>query len=266
MAGYPGNEPHNHSRANNNAMMNCPGCVQLPPLTDLDGKTMNISDVADPAIVDGFLDSSTHPEDDVLQKIRAITQAEGLPAIEVSAQQGKLLELLAKTAKARNTLEIGTLAGYSTVCLARGTSGRVVSLEFEEKHALVAIKNLELANLSHRVDVVLGDAHDTLSQMACAIENGQYKFTFDFIFIDADKESNLKYFQWADRLGSDDVTIVVDNVIRDGRVLDPARADKREFIEYLGTNPNYDVSVVQTVGSKGWDGFVIAKRHFVIED
>lgn len=207
-----------------------------------------------PQSVDEVLDQEL-PEDDVLQHVRSICRLNELPAIEVSVQQGKLLELLVRTAGAETVLEVGTLGGYSTICLARGTNGPVTTLEYEPKHVFVARANLSYAGYSEdKVLVIEGDAHKTLEQL---VNN---KDTFDFIFIDADKESNEAYFKWADKLGSDNVTIVVDNVIRDGRILDPNRPDKLAFIESLGNNLGYDCTVVQTVGSKGWDGFVLAKR------
>lgn len=204
--------------------------------------------------VDAVLDGLLKPEDKVLQGIRDVCRREGLPAIEVSAQQGKMLELLVRTAGATNVLEIGTLGGYSTVCLARGAgeAGYVTTLEYEPKHAMVAHQSLYKANIHDRTSILVGDARETLAQLTSN--------SYDFVFIDADKESNLEYFKWADELGTENVTILVDNVIRDGRVLAPNRPEKLDFIRFLGENPNFDVSVVQTVGSKGWDGFVLAKR------
>lgn len=196
------------------------------------------------------------PEDDVLKEVRRICEAAGLPAIEVSAQQGKLLELLVRTTNSRSILEIGTLGSYSTICMARGAGpqGFVTTLEFEPRHVKIAKKNLQIADVASQVKVIQGDAHESLEALS---HTGAL---FDFVFIDADKESNQAYFQWADKLGTENVTIVVDNVIRDGRILDPERRDKLAFIEFLGEHPGFYCTVVQTVGSKGWDGFVLAAR------
>ncbi|AGT14073.1 O-methyltransferase [Mycobacterium phage Papyrus] len=206
-----------------------------------------------PNDVDAVLDQCI-PEDKTLKEAREYASDMELPDIAVSVQQAKFLELLARTAKAKNVLEIGTLAGYSTIALARavGEDGYVTTVEYEPRHAKVAHVNLYHAGIHHRTSVLVGDAHDILPKLE--------PNSFDFIFIDADKESNEAYFKYAYGLGTEDVTVVVDNVIRDGRVLDPSRPDKREFIEFLGRQPAFDVSVIQTTGSKGWDGFVLAKR------
>ncbi len=233
--------------------------MTIKPIT-----TTNISTnpmlIVNPEIVDNTLNDLLQPEDQVLQHVRATCADKGLPAIEVSAQQGKMLELLVRTAKAQNILEIGTLGGYSTICLARGGGAEsfVTTLEYEEHHAKVAHENLRYAGVHHRVGILVGDAHTTLAALSVSADPA-----YDFIFIDADKESNLDYTKWALALGTEDVTILVDNVIRDGRVIDPKRPDKLEFIKFLGEHPELDVSVVQTVGSKGWDGFVLAKRKRV---
>lgn len=217
----------------------------------------NVTSVT-PQDVDGVLNEHLQPEDEVLLAVRQHCRAQGLPDIEVSAQQGKMLELLARTARAQNVLEIGTLGGYSTICLARGMNiyGHLTTLEYEDHHATVAYDNLVTAGVNHLVDIRVGDAHEILPTFA----GGPGQRLFDFVFIDADKESNEAYFKWADTLGTPDVTIIVDNVIRDGRVLDPARKDKLDFIKFLGSHYGFETSVVQTVGAKGWDGFVIAKR------
>ena len=208
-----------------------------------------------PGFVDVVLDRKLQPEDKILKSVRQYCREEGLPDIEVSAQQGKMLELLVRTAKARRVLEIGTLGGYSTICLARGAGadGSVTTLEYEPSHAKVARANLSYAGVLDRTTIVIGDAHETLSMFPVAT-------SFDFVFIDADKESNLAYVEWALVLGTDDVTIVVDNVIRDGRVLAPERPEKLEFIDFM-SNFELECSVIQTVGSKGWDGFVLARRR-----
>lgn len=219
---------------------------------------------ASPDSVDAALDTLLKTEDEVLRLVRENTDRQGLPAIEVSAQQGKLLEILVKMSGAKNILEIGTLAAYSTICLARGggEDSYVTSLEYESKHALVAGSHLNIAGISHRAEIIVGDALDTLQMLKLGMYEGYagWRGAFDFVFIDADKENNRKYTQWALELGTDDVTILVDNVIRDGRIMDSERADKWKFMEFLSRQADLDVSVVQTVGSKGWDGFVLAKR------
>ncbi|MDT5054581.1 MAG: hypothetical protein QOF66_2947 [Mycobacterium sp.] len=198
-------------------------------------------------------------EDDALTAAREAGVAAGMPAIEVSAQHGKLLFLLARAIRATRVLEIGTLAGYSTIQLARGVGprGRVVTLEFEPKHAEVARENLARAGVDDRVEVVVGAALDTLPALA---DRGE---TFDLIFIDADKENNVAYVEWAIRLGVPGSIIVVDNIARFGRVLEPAPDDLqasavRDMLEMMGANPRLDAAAIQTVGTKGWDGFAVA--------
>lgn len=199
------------------------------------------------------------PEDDVLLKVRQDSHAVGLPIIEVSAQQGKLLELLVRTAGAKHVLEVGTLGGYSTICLARGLpkDGNLVTLEYEFDHAKVAAENIELAGLTDKVRILIGDAAKTLPQLFDRVKH-RVQEHFDFVFIDADKDNNQLYTDWAIELTRPGATILVDNVIRDGRVLQVA--NKLEYIEYLGANPYLDVTVTQTIGEKGWDGFVLARR------
>ena len=210
-----------------------------------------------PQTVDQTLNSILQPEDKVLNHIREWSKRKGLPDIEVSEQQGKMLELLVRIAGAKEVLEIGTLGAYSTVCLARGAGprGYVTTLEYEALHAQTAIENLQFAGLHMNVNVIVGDAHKTLESLEDS-DNNRY----DFVFIDADKESNWAYVQWALRLGTKDVTIVVDNVIRDGRILDPARGDKLDLIRQMADCAALECSVVQTVGAKGWDGFILARR------
>jgi predicted O-methyltransferase YrrM len=182
-----------------------------------------------------------------------------MPAIEVSAQHGKLLFLLVTATGATRILEIGTLAGYSTIQLARGVGpgGRVVTLEYEPRHAEVARQNLARAGVDDRVEVIVGAALDTLPTLAGREE------PFDLIFIDADKENNVAYVEWAIKLGAPGSIIVVDNIARSGRVLDPAPEDLqaravRDMLEMMGENPRLDAAAIQTVGTKGWDGFAVA--------
>ncbi|ORA31502.1 O-methyltransferase [Mycobacterium aquaticum] len=200
-----------------------------------------------------------HTEDDALIAARESASTAGMPAIEVSAQHGKLLSLLTRMSGARRVLEIGTLAGYSTINLARavGEAGDVVTLEYEPRHAEVARTNLARAEVADRVEVIVGAALDTLPRLA---ERGD---VFDLAFIDADKENNVGYVEWAVKLGHPGSIIVVDNVTRFGRVLAPAADDHqaravRDMLEMMGNHPRLDTAAIQTVGTKGWDGFAVA--------
>jgi predicted O-methyltransferase YrrM len=213
----------------------------------------------DPKALDELFNRVLHTEDDALRAARESAAAADMPAIEVSAQHGRLLSLLAKVTNAKRVLEIGTLAGYSTINLARGvgTDGRVVTLEFEPRHAAVARKNFERAGVADRIEVVVGAALDTLPRLA---ERGE---TFDMFFIDADKENNVAYVEWAIKLGRPGSVIVVDNIARMGRVLDPAPDDHqaravRDMFDMIGENPCLDAAAIQTVGTKNWDGFAVA--------
>ena len=213
----------------------------------------------DPKALDELFNRVLCTEDDALKAAREAGVAAGMPAIEVSAQHGKLLFLLATATGATRVLEIGTLAGYSTIQLARavGAGGRVVTLEFEPKHAAVARQNLARAGVDDRVEVIVGAALDTLPTLA---ERGE---VFDVIFIDADKENNVAYVEWAIKLGAPGSIIVVDNIARSGRVLDPAPDDRQaravhDMFEMMGANPRLDTAAIQTVGTKGWDGFAVA--------
>jgi predicted O-methyltransferase YrrM len=198
-------------------------------------------------------------EDDALTSAREAGTAAGMPAIEVSAQHGKLLFIVATAMRATRVLEIGTLAGYSTIQLARavGPGGQVVTLEYEPKHAEVARENLARAGVDDRVEVIVGAALDTLPTLAGRGES------YDLIFIDADKENNIAYVEWAIKLAAPGSIIVVDNIARSGRVLDPAADDLqaravRDMLEMMGANPRLEAAAIQTVGTKGWDGFAVA--------
>jgi predicted O-methyltransferase YrrM len=210
-----------------------------------------------PAEVDEFLDSTVLQDDPVLSAALADSDAAGLPKIAVSAQQGKFLSLLATAVGARRILEIGTLGGFSTIWLARGAGpdGHVTTLEYEPKHAEVARANIDRAGLGDRVEVLVGAALDTLP----SVTGGP----FDLVFIDADKENNPGYLEWAVKLTHPGSVIVVDNVIREGAILSPDRDDAvvqgtRRVLELLGEHPQLDTAVLQTVGAKHWDGFAIA--------
>jgi predicted O-methyltransferase YrrM len=213
----------------------------------------------DPKELDELFNRVLRTEDDALIAARESGAAAGMPAIEVSAQHGQLLFVLASAIRANRVLEIGTLAGYSTIQLARavGSDGRVVTLEYEPKHAQVARENLARAGVDDRVEVIVGAALDTLPALAERDE------TFDLFFIDADKENNVAYVEWAVKLSEPGAIIVVDNIARFGRVLDPAPDDLqaravRDMLEMMGANPRLDAAAIQTVGTKGWDGFAVA--------
>ena len=210
----------------------------------------------DPQSVDEMFNDLLHTEDEALIATRASTKSAGMPPIEVSAQHGRLLALLARMSGARRVLEIGTLAGYSTINLARavGADGHVVSLEFDPRHAEVARANLAHAGVADRVEVIVGSALDTLATL---------EGPFDLVFIDADKENNVSYVEWAIRLGRPGTVIVVDNVTRMGRVFAPAGDDVqaravRDMLAMMGDHPQLSTAAIQTVGAKGWDGFAVA--------
>ncbi|OBG20553.1 O-methyltransferase [Mycobacterium sp. 852002-51057_SCH5723018] len=210
-----------------------------------------------PQDVDAFLDSTVVGDDPALTAALEASNAAGLPQIAVSAQQGKFLCLLAAATQARRILEIGTLGGFSTIWLARGAGpqGRVVTLEYEPKHAEVARSNLQRAGVADRVEVIVGAALDTLPTLAGG--------PFDLVFIDADKENYAAYLEWAARLARPGSVIVVDNVIREGRILEPESDDPRisatrQTLQAMGEHPRLDTAVIQTVGAKHWDGFAFA--------
>jgi len=211
---------------------------------------------ANPQAVDAFLDSTLIGPDPALEAAVQASDAAGLPRIAVSAQQGKFLCLLASAMQARRILELGTLGGYSTIWLARGAGpqGRVVTLEFDPRRAELARANLDRAGVGDRVEVVVGAALDSLP----TVTGGP----FDLVFIDADKENNAAYLDWAIRLGRPGTVVVVDNVIRGGKVLtesdDVRVAATRGTLQLMGEHPHLDTAVLQTVGGKGWEGFAVA--------
>ena len=206
--------------------------------------------------VDDFITGMLVGPDPALGAALAANRAAGLPPIDVSPPQGKLLHLLARAIGARRVLEIGTLGGYSTIWLGRalGPEGRVVTLEREPRHAAVAADNLARAGLAEQVDIVVGPALETLPDL-----DGP----FDLVFVDADKPSNAAYLAQALRLSRPGALIVVDNVVRDGRVADPTDDDpavvgSRRLTEALAAEPRLSATELQTVGSKGYDGFALA--------
>ncbi len=209
-----------------------------------------------PVDVDAFLDATVLSDDPALSAALEASDAAGLPKIAVSAQQGKFLSLLAGAVQARRILEIGTLGGFSTIWLARGAGpdGRVTTLEYEPKHAEVARANIDRAGVGDRVEVIVGAALETLPTVTGA--------PFDLVFIDADKENNPGYLEWAVKLTRPGSVVVVDNVIREGAILssdpDAVVQGTRRALEILGEHPQLDTAVIQTVGAKHWDGFAIA--------
>jgi predicted O-methyltransferase YrrM len=210
--------------------------------------------------VDRYLGDLLASDDPALEAALAASAAAGLPAINVSPVQGKLLHLLARAIGARNVLEIGTLGGYSTIWLARALpdGGRLISLEADARHAEVARANIARAGLQAVVEVRLGMALDTLPELAA-----EGREPFDFVFIDADKPNNAAYFDWALTLSRPGSIIVVDNVVRDGDVID-ADSDSstvqgvRRLLERIAAEPRVSATAIQTVGAKGYDGFAIA--------
>lgn len=210
--------------------------------------------------VDDYFAGLLAPQDEALEAALAANAKAGLPAIDVAPVQGKFLELLVRISGAKRILEIGTLGGYSTICLARGAGedGHIVTLEYNNSHAEVARTNIDNAGLRDRVTIKIGRAADTLHEVA-----NEAGAPFDFIFIDADKRSNPDYLQWALRLTRPGSVIVVDNVVREGRVLDASGKDEdiegiRRFAEILAAEPRLSSTALQTVGSKGHDGFSLS--------
>lgn len=210
--------------------------------------------------VDDYLAKTLRLEDDATSQAAEHSVAAGLPDIRVSAAQGKMLMVLGLSRGARRILEIGTLGGYSTIWLARSLApgGRLISLELKAEHASVARQNLERAGMADRVEVREGPAAESLQ--ALREERGE---PFDLIFIDADKPSNPQYLEHAIALARPGTLIFIDNVVRQGRVADPADEDAsvaatRRLHELLGNDPRIEATVIQTVGAKGYDGFALA--------
>ncbi|MCQ6553603.1 O-methyltransferase [Streptomyces sp. C10-9-1] len=211
--------------------------------------------------VDDYLGELLVGPDEVLDEALAASEAAGLPSIAVAPNQGKLLNLLARVRGARTVLEIGTLGGYSTIWLARALpeDGRMISLEYDARHAEVARANLARAGLDHVAEVRTGAALDLLPR----IEKEPGAGPFDLVFIDADKVSNAAYVEWALRLSRPGSVIVVDNVVRGGAVADAESADPavvgtRRMFDLVAREPRLDATAFQTVGSKGWDGLLVA--------
>jgi predicted O-methyltransferase YrrM len=210
--------------------------------------------------VDSYIAQQLQLSDPALDAALAANRAAELPAIDVAPNQGMLLHLFAKMISARRILEIGTLGGYSSIWLARALQpdGKLISLEFNPKHAEIARANIARAGLSHLVDIRVGAALDTLPKLQMEISE-----PFDLVFIDADKPNNAAYLRFAIKLSHPGTLIIVDNVIRDGAVADAASTDKdvlgaRQLFDALANEPRLSATALQTVGSKGYDGFAMA--------
>ena len=210
--------------------------------------------------VDRYLVESLIPRDPLLDEALKANTAAGLPTIDVAPNQGKLLHLLARIQGARRILEIGTLGGYSTIWLARALppDGNLITLEVEAKHAEVAKANIERAGVSTITELRLGPALESLSRL-----HAEGVPPFDFIFIDADKQNIPVYLEWSLRLSRPGTIIVTDNVVREGAVINPDDPDPsvqgvRRFFAMIAADPRIDATTLQTVGSKGYDGFTLA--------
>jgi len=210
--------------------------------------------------MDRYINDLLVPSDPALEAELKSSKAAGLPQISVTPNQGKLLQILARSMKARRILEIGTLGGYSTIWLARALpkNGRLVTLEADPKHAKVARANIKRAGLSKVVEIRYGRAQETLPQLL-----RQHLGPFDLTFIDADKTGYPEYFIWALKLSHPGSLIIADNVVRDGAVANPRSKDPnvraiRRFNKLLAAEPRVSATAIQTVGSKGYDGFAIA--------
>jgi len=210
--------------------------------------------------VDRYITDHLVPRDEVLEEALEANALAGLPSIDVAPNQGKLLYLLALMKGAKRILEVGTLGGYSTIWLARAlpANGRLVTLELEPKHAEVARGNLERAREAEKVDIRVGAALDLL--VALHEEGAE---PFDLIFIDADKKRIPAYLEWSMKLAREGTLIVVDNVVREGELInaeseDPDVQGVRAMFEMVAAEPRLSATAIQTVGSKKWDGFAMA--------
>lgn len=210
--------------------------------------------------VDSYFAKTLIGSDAALDEALAANSAAGLPSIDVSAPQGKLIHLLARMAGARKALEIGTLGGYSTIWLARALpdDGRLITLEVSPRHAEIARRNVAGAGLESKVEIRTGAALTTLPKL-----EAERLGPFDFVFVDADKTNNAAYLEWALRLSRPGTVIVVDNVVREGGVVEAASRDPdvvgvRRMFELMAREPRLSATAIQTVGAKGWDGFALA--------
>lgn len=212
------------------------------------------------AQVDRYFGDLLAPADAGLAKALEGNSQAGLPSINVPPVLGRFLEVMVRISGARRVLEIGTLGGYSTIWLARAVphGGRVITLELEPRHAEIACANLESACVMDRVEIRVGVASESLGAM---VKSGEA--AFDLIFIDADKESMPEYLEWSLKLAHPGTVIIADNVVRDGKVIDPESSDKhvrgvRRFVEMLANDPRLSATAIPTVGARGYDGFAVA--------
>lgn len=210
--------------------------------------------------VDDYIAGHLFGDDPALDAALVANEAGGLPPIDISATQGNMIALFAHMVGAKRILEVGTLGGYSTILLARALpeGGRLVTLEIDPHHAAVAQANLEQAGVADRCEIRVGPAAETLDAMVAAGEG-----PFDFVFIDADKQGNVAYLRAALAMSRPGTAIMVDNVVREGAILDPAHPDPRvqgtrALFEALAAEPRLRATAVQTVGAKKWDGFALA--------
>jgi predicted O-methyltransferase YrrM len=210
--------------------------------------------------VDHYFTEQLSLSDSTLEAALAANKAAELPAIDVTPNQGKLLHLFALLTGARKILEIGTLGGYSTIWLARAlpVGGQLITLEFNPRHAEIARSNIARAGLADLVDIRVDAALETLPKL-----QAELKEPFDLVFIDADKPNNAEYLRWAVRLSRPGTLIIVDNVVRDGAVIDSASSNPevqgaRRLFEQLAVEPRLSATALQTVGTKGYDGFALA--------
>ena len=210
--------------------------------------------------VDRYLADNLISSDHRMEEALEANACAGLPAIDVAPSHGKLLHLLARMQGARRILEVGTLGGYSTIWLARAlpADGQLTTLELDPKHATVAQANIHRAGLASLVDIRVGPALDSLAKL-----HAENPAPFDFIFLDADKPNNPAYLDWALKLSRPGTVIIADNVVREGEIINDRSDDDRvigtrTFLERLGSHPELDATAIQTVSTKGYDGFAIA--------
>jgi predicted O-methyltransferase YrrM len=208
--------------------------------------------------VDEYIVDRLVPSDSALKNVLSANTAANLPPHDVAPNQGKLLHIFARMISARRVLEIGTLGGYSTIWLARALpeGGKVVTLEADAAHAKVARSNIEMAGLAGVVELHVAPALESLARLPA-------KEPFDLVFIDADRQNNPAYLEWALKLSHSGTVIIGDNVVRDGGITDPDSVDPRvlgvrRFFDMIADEPRLTATALQTVGSKGWDGFTIA--------
>ena len=209
--------------------------------------------------VDRYFSDKLLQKDPILDAAAESAEKAGLPPIAVSPNQGKFLHTLAQIVNARAILELGTLGGYSTIWLARGmrSGGRLTTIELDPKHAEVARSNISRAGLKDVVEIRIGSALDVLPQLSA-----EKRGPFDLIFIDADKQNIPAYFEWSMKLSHQGTVIIVDNVVRDGEVIDPNSSDDRiagvrKFVDVLAADSRASATTIQTVGTKGYDGFTM---------